>query len=136
MRQRLVKREPDYVPFRQMKAEVEIAASNAAAFSIQVTREHMLIMLHEEFGFGRDRCMRALEALQKRMTEWQENVEQEFDAETFHLNYRQRKQHRTELAWTWAEHDAKLEPLVDPAIWKPFRERYRSFGGTGAWCDV
>ena len=76
-----------------------------------------------------------VEALQIRLAEWQNSVTQEFDAETFRMNYKQREDHRAELDFTWAKHDAALEPLVDPALWQPYKERYRNFGGTGAWCD-
>ena len=128
-------RAPKYVPLDQCKAAVDLASHNATGFTIQMVQEQMLLMLHEEFGFGRERCMRALEALQIRLAQWEKSVTQEFDAETFRMNYKQREDHRAELDFTWAKHDAALEPLVDPAHWKPYKERYRNFGGTGAWCD-
>ena len=128
-------RAPKYVPIEQCKAAVDLASHNATGFTIQMVQEQMILMLHEEFGFGRERCMRALETLQIRLAEWQSSVTQEFDAETFRMNYKQREDHRAELDFTWAKHDAALEPLVDPETWKPYKERYRGFGGTGAWCD-
>jgi len=125
---------PVSVPLLQVEAAVTIASKNTAAFTAQMVEEQMLLMLHEEFGFGRDRCMKALAALQERMTAWEQDVNQEFEAETFRLRYKERLDYRTELAWTWEKHDAALQPLVDPAIWKPYTERYKGFGGTGAWC--
>lgn len=126
---------PKYVPIEQCKAAVSLAAHNATGFTIQMVQEQMILMLHEEFGFGQKRCMRALETLQLRLARWQNSVTQEFDAETFRMSCKQREAHRVELDFTWAKHDAALEPLVDPTTWRPYKERYRSFGGTGAWCD-
>ena len=125
---------PKLVPIQQVEAAVTIASRNTAAFTVQMVEEQMILMLHDEFGFGRDRCMRALEKLQERLTAWEQDVNQEFDAETFRMNYRERLEHRTELAWTWERHDQALRPLVDPAVWRPYMERYKGFGGTGAWC--
>ena len=125
---------PKLVPLQQVEAAVTLASKNTAAFTLQMCQEQMLLMLHDEFGFGRDRCMKALSALQERLSAWEKDVNQEWDAETFRMNYRERLEHRTELAWTWENHDRALEPLVDPAIWQPYTERYRGFGGTGAWC--
>jgi hypothetical protein len=96
--------------------------------------EQMMLMLHEDFGFGRVRAMRALDGIQKRLTAWEQDVNQEFNAETFRMNYKQKLEYRTELAWTWEKHDAALQPLVDPAVWKPYTERYKGFGGTGSLC--
>ena len=62
-------RAPKYVPIDQCKAAVDLASHNATGFTIQMVQEQMLLMLHEEFGFGRERCMRALEALQIRLAE-------------------------------------------------------------------
>ena len=129
------RKDPKLVPIEQMRAAVDRAANNATAFTLQMCQEQMLLMLHASFGFGRDRCMRALEDFQARMREWQDSVTQEFDAETFRMNYKDKQAHRTELAWTWAKHDEALEPLIDPEIWQPYKVRYRGFGGTGAWCD-
>jgi len=122
------------VPLEQVEAAMVIATRNTAAFTIQMIEEQMLLMLHEEFGFGRERCMKALRAIQQQMAQWEENVNQEFDAETFRMRYKERMEHRTELSWTWTKHDEALEPLVDPEIWRPYTERYKGFGGTGAWC--
>lgn len=122
------------VPIDQVEAAMVIATRNTAAFVIQMIEEQMLLMLNREFGFGRQRCMKALRAIQQQMTEWEANVNQEFDAETFRMRYRERMEHRTELSWTWAKHDEALEPLIDPEIWRPYTERYKGFGGTGAWC--
>ena len=125
---------PKLVPLQQVEAAVTIASHNTAAFTAQMVMEQMLIMLHDEFGFGRERCMRALAAIQERLNEWERDVNQEFDAETFRMNYREKLEHQTELAWTWEKHDAALRPLVDPEIWRPYQDRYDKFGGTGAWC--
>lgn len=125
---------PDMVPYDQMLAAVNKAANNSAACFMQISEEMMLLMLHETFGFGRDRCMRALNDFRARMVEFEENITQEFSAETFQMKYKERTRHRAELAWTAKKHDAELQPLVDPALWKPFVERYKGFGGTGAWC--
>ena len=126
---------PVMVPLDQVKAAVTLSAHNATAFTIQMCQEQMLLTMHDTFGFGRKRCMRLLEAFQTRMAQWQASVEEECDAETFHMNYRQRQAHRTELAFVWETHDKALEPLVDPAVWRPYLERYKGFGGTGAWCE-
>lgn len=123
------------VPVDQVEAAVEAAAHNATAFTIQMFQEQMLIMLNREFGFGRSRCMKALGAIQAQMEEWENNVNQEFDSETFHMNFREKNGHRAELAWTWQKHDEALRPLIDPKIWTPYTERYKGFGGKGAWCD-
>lgn len=125
---------PTMVPLQQVEAAVNLASHNTAAFTIQMFQEQMLLMLNEEFGFGRGRCMRALDAIQRRMADWEKGVNQEFDAETFHMTFKERRAHRTELDWTWARHDEALRPLVDPEIWQPYTERYKGFGGTGIWC--
>lgn len=125
---------PKLVPLDQVEAAVQIAAHNTAAFTIQMCQEQMMLTLHQEFGFGRDRCMKALAAFQERLTNWQHSVEDEFNAETFRLNCKQKREATIELAWTWENHDRELKPLVDPEIWKPYQERYKVFGGRGAWC--
>ena len=134
-----VKRQPTAmdkaVPMKLAKAMVETATHNAQAFTLQMSMEQMVLMLHDTFGFGRDRCMKAMTAYQERYDAWRQNIEEEFSAETLRMNFKQREAHRVELDWTWEKHDAELRPLVDPAVWKPWRERYRSFGGTGSWCD-
>lgn len=126
---------PKLVPMNQVEAAVRLASHNSAAFSVQIVEEQMLLMLHEQFGFGRERCMKALRALAVRMADWEKDVMSEFDAETFRMGYKAKQNHRTELAWTIEKHDAALEPLIDPEVWKPWKERYRSFGGTGVWCE-
>jgi len=125
---------PKLVPLQQVEAAVTIASHNTAAFTAQMVMEQMMLMLHEDFGFGRVRAMRALDGIQKRLTAWEQDVNQEFNAETFRMNYKEKLEYRTELAWTWEKHDAALQPLVDPAVWKPYTERYKGFGGTGSWC--
>ena len=125
---------PKLVPLPQVEAAVTIASHNTAAFTAQMVMEQMMLMLHEDFGFGRVRAMRALDGIQKRLTAWEQDVNQEFNAETFRMNYKQKLEYRTELAWTWEKHDAALQPLMDPAVWKPYTERYKGFGGTGSWC--
>lgn len=125
---------PKLVPLPQVEAAVTLASHNTAAFTAQMVMEQMMLMLHEDFGFGRVRAMRALDGIQKRLTAWEQDVNQEFNAETFRMNYKQKLEYRTELAWTWEKHDAALQPLVDPAVWKPYTERYKGFGGTGSWC--
>ena len=122
------------VPIRQVEAAVTLASHNTAAFTIQMIQEQMLLMLSEEFGFGRKRCMRALRAIQRRMAQWEQDVNQEFDAETFHMTFKERRDHRSDLDWTWKKHDEALRPLVDPEIFRPYTERYKGFGGTGSWC--
>lgn len=123
------------VPVKLAAAMVETATHNAQAFTMQMCMEQMLLMLHDTFGFGRDRCMKAMVAYQERYDAWRQNIEEEFSAETLRMNFKQREAHRTELAWTWEKHDAELEPLIDPKIWVPYKDRYRSFGGRGSWCD-
>lgn len=125
---------PKLVPLPQVEAAVTLASHNTAAFTAQMVMEQMMLMLHEDFGFGRVRAMRALDGIQKRLTAWEQDVNQEFNAETFRMNYKQKLEYRTELAWTWEKHDAALQPLMDPAVWKPYTERYKGFGGTGSWC--
>lgn len=49
---------PKLVPLQQVEAAVKIASHNTAAFTAQMVEEQMILMLHDEFGFGRDRCMR------------------------------------------------------------------------------
>ena len=122
------------VPLNQVEAAVELAAKNTAQFCIQMCQEQMLLMLHDTYGFGRERCMRALEAFQARMAEWQRSVDQEFDAETFRFNFKQRQQAGVDLSYTWARHDRALEPLIDPEIWQPYTVRYGGLGGRGNWC--
>ena len=61
---------PKYVPIQQVEAAVTLAANNATRFTIQMFQEQMLLMLNSEFGFGRSRCMRALEAIQERLSDW------------------------------------------------------------------
>ena len=123
------------VPMELVQAQVQLATDNAQAFTMQMCMEQMLLMLHDTFGFGRDRCMKAMAAYQERYDAWRQNIEEEFSAETLRMNFKQREAHRTELAWTWERHDAELRPLIDPKIWVPYKERYRSFGGRGSWCD-
>lgn len=125
---------PKLVPIQQVEAAVKIAAQNAMAVTIQMCQEHMILMLNDVYGFGRERCMKALEAFQKQMTEWQKSIDEEFDSETFRLNCKQKQTARPELAWTWENHDRKLKPLIDPKVWKPYEERYKGYGGRGAWC--
>lgn len=122
------------VPIQQVEAAVDLAASDTAQFCIQMCQEQMLLMLHDKFGFGQLRCMDALAAFQERMTDWQNSVTEEFDAETFRYSYRQKQNAEIDLAFTWAAHDKALEPLIDPAIWKPYTERYGNLGGRGSWC--
>lgn len=122
------------VPLPQVEAAVRIASENSMKYAIQLCQEQMLLTLHDEFGFGRDRCMRALGAMQEHLNQWRESVEKEFDAETFRLSCKQKNTAEIELAWTFERHDAALKPLVDPEIWRPYQDRYGDFGGRGSWC--
>lgn len=126
---------PKLVPIEQAKFSSDLAAHNATGFTLQMVMEQAVLMLHEEFGFGPARCQRALNALRARMAEWQDAVEMEFDAETFRMRYKEREAHHVELSYLIAKHDAALQPLVAPEEWKPWKERFGGFGGTGAWCE-
>ena len=45
---------PKLVPLQQVEAAVTIASHNTAAFTAQMVMEQMMLMLHEDFGFGMD----------------------------------------------------------------------------------
>ena len=125
---------PKNVPIEQMEAAVKLAATNTGACFAQLTMELMMITLHDEFGFGKDRCMKAFEGVKARLQDFNDNVNQEFDAETFKLSYKERQKHRADIEWTWENHERALRPLVYDDIWLPYQERYGRFGGRGSWC--
>lgn len=123
-----------FVPMEQAEAAIELAAKDSTNFAIQMCKEQMLLMLHDQFGFGKKRCMRALESFQQHMTNWQESVDSEFDAETFRYSYKQKQRAKAELAFTWEKHDQALKDLISPEIWMPYQERYRDLYNRGDWC--
>ena len=126
---------PKSIPIDQVESLGNTCARRGCEYGVQIALEQMLITLNEDFGFGRERCMRAFDGVKNRPDQWTDDVNLELDAEMFQMNFKERRAHRAELAYVIQKHDAKLEPLVDPDIWQPFRERYKSFGGSGSWCE-
>ena len=116
------------VTLDQFAAGVDMAVGNDRTFMLQFCQEQMILMLNSEFGFGQKRCMEALAAFLQRMDDFRKSVEDEFNAETFRMSCRQKQDAGVELAFTWERHDKALEPLVDPAIWQPYTERYKGLG--------
>ena len=118
-----------YVPIEQAEAAVDKALADNTRLVLNICEEMMLIMLHETFGFGRERCMKAINAHRALMYEWKDNTTSEFNAETFRMNYKEKKNTNVELAWCWKNHDRALEPLIDPDQWEPYTVRYAGLGG-------
>ncbi len=119
-----------YVPIEQAEAAVRQAQQTAAMYYTQLCGEHMIIMLHDEFGFGRDRCTKAIAAYMQRLEDWANAVDAEWDAETFRMSYKEKHSTTYELAHAFTRHDEALEPLVYG--FKPYTDRY-SYVGEGRW---
>lgn len=118
------------VTLDQAAAAIDLAVDKNRTFMLQFCQEQMILMLNDKFGFGRQRCMEAIEAFQERMEDFRQSVEDEFDAETFRMSCREKQDAGVELAFTWERHDQALEPLINPEIWEQYTERYK---GLGEW---
>lgn len=50
------------------------------------------------------------------------------------MTCKERDQARPDLAYTLEEIDQRIKKIVPPESFKPYTERYGSFGGKGSWC--
>ena len=125
---------PKYVPMELAEAAMKITQENAYGYAMQLCTDMALIALSEEFGFGKDRAGRFLEALDRNICGFIEGVAWEFDSETVGLRFREKEQARPDLAYTLAGMDERLRPLFPPGEFKEYPDRYGKFGGRGSFC--
>ena len=128
------KKIPVNIPVEQVEGIMRVTRNNAYDYAMQLCTEMSMLALSEEFGFGEERITRYLIRMTQELNRFSENVEWEFDSETIRMNFKEREAARPDLAFTLEELDQRLKKLIPAERWKPYQERYGSFGGRGSWC--
>ena len=128
------KRIARYIPEEQYEAILKVTQQNAYNFATEIYSDLTLIALHREFGFGKDRIGRVIEAVHEEVMRWQADVQWEYDAETTGMRLKEKQNAPIELSKMFYDLDEDLKDIVPEKYWKPAKVRYGKFGGSGSWC--